>query len=221
VNPSATFSSEHWHLGSYLSVPIAPFFADIALMVGRSDNETRRSIQIPSFAADARGRFRTDEFLMRLGGGFQVMPAQSMWEITPTEHLLYVGAFQSGFRETNGGLLGARLSRGKNVGLLNELGLTVGRRWVVQGVGVAVRIQANWLHDFDGRGNLQASLLAAPSGRGEFLVRSMQPERNAFRFNGALEFAFTRRISLRLTADREYRKGSTRNYFNVTLGLEF
>jgi outer membrane autotransporter protein len=219
--PSASVSGDHWHIGSYLSVPVAPFFADIAFMIGRSENEAKRPIRVPTFGADARGSFRTDEFLLRLGGGFQVMPAQSVWEITPTEHLLYVGALQSGFGETTGGLLGARLGRAKNVGLLNELGLTVGRRWVVQGVGIAVRLQGNWLHDFDGAGNLQASLLAAPSGRGDFLVRSMQPERNAFRFNGSVEFAFTRRISLRLTADREYRKGSVRNYFNVTLGIEF
>jgi uncharacterized protein with beta-barrel porin domain len=84
-----------------------------------------------------------------------------------------------------------------------------------------VRLQANWLHDFDGSGNLRASLLAAPAAAGGFLVQSMQPERNAFRFNGSLEFAFTRRISLRLTADREFRKGSVRQYFNVTLGIEF
>jgi hypothetical protein len=149
------------------------------------------------------------------------MPSGSVWELTPTEHLQYVGALQAGFEERAGGPLAARLQKGKQAALINEVGMTVGRRWVVSRVPVAVRLQGSWLHDFAGDDSLRASLLSASSDAGSFRVLSAGGDKNALRVNGSLEIAFTQRISLRLTAEREIRRSSSRSYFNVTIGLEF
>jgi uncharacterized protein with beta-barrel porin domain len=219
--PYARISSDSWHLGGYASLPVAPFYADVAFIYGHVDNDATRNIEFPGSSASARAQFRSQEYVFRIGGGYQIMPSGSMWELTPTEHLQYVGAMQAGFDERAGGPLGARLQKGKQAALINEVGMTVGRRWVVARVPVAVRLQGSWLHDFVGDDSVRASLLSASSDAGSFRVLSAGGDKNAFRLNGSLEIAFTQRISLRLTAEREIRRSSSRSYFNVTIGLEF
>jgi autotransporter-associated beta strand protein len=219
--PYARISSDSWHLGGYASLPVAPFYADVAFIYGHVDNDATRNIEFPGSSASARAQFRSQEYVFRIGGGYQIMPSGSMWELTPTEHLQYVGAMQAGFDERAGGPLGARLQKGKQAALINEVGMTVGRRWVVARVPVAVRLQGSWLHDFAGDDSVRASLLSASSDAGSFRVLSAGGDKNAFRLNGSLEIAFTQRISLRLTAEREIRRSSSRSYFNVTIGLEF
>jgi autotransporter-associated beta strand protein len=219
--PYARISSDSWHLGGYASLPVAPFYADLAFIYGHVDNDAMRNIEFPGSSASARAQFRSQEYVFRLGGGYQIMPSGSVWELTPTEHLQYVGALQAGFEERAGGPLAARLQKGKQAALINEVGMTVGRRWVVSRVPVAVRLQGSWLHDFAGDDSLRASLLSASSDAGSFRVLSAGGDKNALRVNGSLEIAFTQRISLRLTAEREIRRSSSRSYFNVTIGLEF
>jgi outer membrane autotransporter protein len=219
--PYARISSDAWHVGGYASLPVAPFFADVAAIYGRAEHEATRNIEFPGYSTQARSLFGSDEFLLRLGGGYQIMPAESVWEFTPTEHMLYVGALQAGFAERGGGPLGARIQKGRQAAVINELGMTVGRRWVVAGVQVAVRLQGSWLHDFAAADSLRASMSAAPASAGSFRVLSAGGDKDAYRFNGSLEMAFTQRVSLRLTAERELRRSSSRSYFNVTIGLEF
>jgi outer membrane autotransporter protein len=219
--PYARISSDAWHVGGYASLPVAPFFADVAAIYGRAEHEATRNIEFPGYSTRARSLFGSDEFLLRLGGGYQIMPAESVWEFTPTEHMLYVGALQAGFAERGGGPLGARIQKGRQAAVINELGMTVGRRWVVAGVQVAVRLQGSWLHDFAADDSLRASMSAAPASAGSFRVLSAGGDKDAYRFNGSLEMAFTQRVSLRLTAERELRRSSSRSYFNVTIGLEF
>ena len=219
--PYARITSDAWHLGGYASLPVAPFYADLAFVYGHVDNDATRNIEFPGSSASPRTQFRSQEYVFRLGGGYQIMPAGSMWEFTPTEHLQYVGAMQAGFEERGGGPLGARLQKGKQAALINEVGMTVGHRWVVSRVPVAVRLQGSWLHDFAGDDSVRASLMSASSDAGSFRVLSAGGDKNAYRLNGSMEVAFTQRISLRLTAEREFRRSSSRSYFNVTIGLEF
>jgi autotransporter-associated beta strand protein len=219
--PYARISSDTWHVGGYASLPVAPFYMDVAAVYGRAEHEATRNIEFPGYSTQSRSLFGSDEFLLRLGGGLQIMPAESPWEFTPTEHMLYVGAMQAGFVERGGGPLGARLQKGRQSAVINELGMTVGRRWVVAGVQVAVRLQGSWLHDFAADDSLRASMVGAPVSAGSFRVLSAGGDKDAYRFNGSLEMAFTQRVSLRLTAERELRRSSSRSYFNVTVGLEF
>jgi len=225
--PSTTIKSESWHLGSYVSLPVAPFFADIAFIYGRVDNDARRNIELPGYNTRARALFGSDEYTLRIGGGLQIMPAQSDWEITPTEHLLYVGGAQAALEETGagvlsqGGGLGARLQKSKMSGLLNEVGLTVGRRWVVRGVPVAVRLQANWLHDFDGTGSVQASFVGAPASAGWFTARNASGDRDALKVSTSIEVSLTQRLSLRIGGEYERRKSSTKSSLTISMGMEF
>ena len=155
------------------------------------------------------------------------MPAQSAWEITPTEHLLYVGGMQAAFEETGGGVqsqgggLGARLKETKMGGLLNEVGLTVGRRWVVRGTPVAVRLQANWLHDFDGTGSVQASFVGAPVSAGGFTARNASGDKDALKISTTVEVSLTQRLSLRIGGEYERRKSSTKSSLTISIGMEF
>ncbi|MEI6871245.1 MAG: autotransporter domain-containing protein, partial [Verrucomicrobiota bacterium] len=228
-SPSTRISSDSWHLGGYASLPAAPFFADIAFIFGLVDNDARRNIEFPGYTARTRAKFDSTEHLLRLGGGYQIMPAQSAWEITPTEHLLYVGGVQAAFKESGTDVtgssvansLGARVAKAKNGGMLNEVGLTVGRRWVVRNVGVAVRLQSNWLHDFNGNGSIQAAFLGAPTGSGWFAARSAAAERNAFKLNGSLELSLTQRLSLRFSGEYEMRRHSDKGSLTISIGMEF
>jgi hypothetical protein len=219
--PSTTVSSDAWHLGAYASLPVAPFFADVAFIYGNVDNDARRTIEFPGYTTRTRAKFESSEHLLRLGGGYQIMPAQSAWEITPTEHLLYVGGVQAALQETNGGVLGARVAKAKTGGLLNEVGLTVGRRWVVRNVGVAVRLQSNWLHDFNGNGSIQAAFLGAPAGSGWFTARNATAERDAFKLNGSVELSLTQRLSLRFSGEYEMRRSSNKGTLTISIGMEF
>jgi len=219
--PSTTISSDAWHLGGYASLPVAPFFTDIAFIFGKVDNDAKRNIEFPGYTARTRAKFDSSEYLLRLGGGYQIMPAQSMWEITPTEHLLYVGGRQAALTETGGDVLGARVAKTKNGGMLNEVGLTVGRRWVVRNVGVAVRLQSNWLHDFNGNGSVQAAFIGAPNGSGWFTARNATGDRDAFKLNGSLELSLTQRLSLRFSGDYEIRRSSSKGSLTISIGMEF
>ncbi|NBV86993.1 MAG: autotransporter domain-containing protein, partial [Verrucomicrobia bacterium] len=78
-SPSTSVSSDSWHLGGYASLPAAPFFADIAFVFGLVDNDARRNIEFPGYTARTRAKFDSTEHLLRLGGGYQIMPAQSAW----------------------------------------------------------------------------------------------------------------------------------------------
>jgi len=225
--PTTTIKSDSWHLGGYMSLPVAPFFADIAFMYGRIDNDARRNIEVKGYEARPRARFGSDEYTLRLGGGIQIMPAQSTWEITPTEHLLYVGGLQAALSETGGarpnlgGDLGARIQKAKTGGLINEVGLTVGRRWVVRTIPVAVRLKGNWIHDFDGTGSVQASFVGAPESAGRFTSRSSGGDRDALKLNVSVEVSLTQRLSLRIGGEHEKRKNSTKSSLTISMGLEF
>ena len=113
------------------------------------------------------------------------------------------------------------MAKAKNGGMLNEVGLTVGRRWVVRNVGVAVRLQSNWLHDFNGNGSIQAAFLGAPTGSGWFAARSAAAERNAFKLNGSLELSLTQRLSLRFAGEYEMRRHSDKGSLTISIGMEF
>ena len=154
------------------------------------------------------------------------MPAQSAWEITPTEHLLYVGGMQAALRESGTDALGvnplgAKVQKAKMGGLLNEVGLTVGRRWVVRTIPVAVRLQTNWLHDFDGSGSVQASFVGAPANAGWFSSRSAGGDRDALKTNLSVEVSLTQRLSLRIGGDYERRRSSTKSSLTISIGMEF
>jgi autotransporter-associated beta strand protein len=220
-NPSTRITSDSWHLGAYASLPVAPFFADIAFIFGNVENDARRTIEFPGYAANSRAKFNSDERVLRLGGGLQVMPAQSSWELSVTEHLLYVTGAQAALTETGGDVLAARLKKASKGGLLNEVGMTVGRRWVVRGTPVAVRLQANWLHDFDNTGSIQASFVGAPTSAGWFTARNAGGDRNALRVNSSVEIGLTERLSIRIGGDYERRKSSNRASLTISLGMEF
>jgi outer membrane autotransporter protein len=193
-------------------------------LFGQVDNDARRHIEFPGYSEQVRAKFTSKEYALRLGGGLQLMPAQSSWEMSLTEHLLYVGGMQAALEEMGGSGerdLWARMQKSSTSGLLNEVGISVGRRWVVRGVPVALRMQSNWVHDFDGSGSVQASFLGAPASAGWFTSRSARAERDAFRLNGSLEFMLTRRMSLRLGGDFEARRSSTRSSINISIGIEF
>jgi outer membrane autotransporter protein len=156
-----------------------------------------------------------------LGGGLQVMPAQSSWEMSVTEHILHVSGAQAAFTETGGDVLAARLKKASKGGLLNEVGMTVGRRWVVRGTPVAVRLQANWLHDFNNSGSIQASFVGAPASAGWFTAHSAGGDRDALRVNSSVEIGLTERLSLRIGGEYERRKSSNRASLTISLGMEF
>ena len=124
-------------------------------------------------------------------------------------------------QETNGGVLGARVAKTKTGGMLNEVGLTVGRRWVVRHVGVAVRLQSNWLHDFNGNGSVQAAFLGAPAGSGWFTARNATGERDALKLNGSVELSLTQRLSLRFSGEYEMRRSSNKGTLTISIGMEF
>ena len=106
-------------------------------------------------------------------------------------------------------------------GLLNEVGLTVGRRWVVRGTPVAVRLQANWLHDFDGTGSVQASFVGAPVSAGGFTARNASGDRDALKISTTVEVSLTQRLSLRIGGEYERRKSSTKSSLTISIGMEF
>jgi outer membrane autotransporter protein len=149
------------------------------------------------------------------------MPAQSSWELSLTEHILHVSGTQAAFSERNGDVLSARLQKAGKSGLLNELGMTVGRRWVVRGMPVAVRLQSNWLHDFDRSGGIQASFVGAPAAAGWFSARTAGGDRNAIRVNGSFEIGLTESLSLRVGGDYERRRSGNRMSLTISLGIEF
>lgn len=223
MNPSTRITSDSWHLGAYASLPVAPFFLDIAFLFGQVDNDARRHIEFPGYAEQVRAKFTSTEYAMRLGGGLQLMPAQSSWEMSLTEHLLYVGGVQAALQEMGSGDrdLWARTQKASSAGVLNEVGISVGRRWVVRGVPVALRLQGNWVHDFDGTGAVQAAFVGAPGSAGWFTARGARGERDAIRLNGSLEFSLTQRLSLRVGAEYEARKSSTKSSLNISVGIEF
>jgi outer membrane autotransporter protein len=220
-NPSTRIVSDSWHVGAYASLPVAPFFADIAFIFGNVENDARRTIEFPGYSANARAKFNSEERVLRLGGGLQVMPAQSSWEMSVTEHILHVSGAQAALTERGGDVLSARTKKASKGGLLNEVGLTVGRRWVVRGTPVAVRLQTNWLHDFDNAGSIQASFVGAPTSAGWFTARNAGGDRDALRANGSVEIGLTERLSLRIGGEYERRKSSTRATLTISLGMEF
>jgi uncharacterized protein with beta-barrel porin domain len=97
----------------------------------------------------------------------------------------------------------------------------VGRRWVVRNVGVAVRLQSNWLHDFNGNGSVQAAFIGAPNGSGWFTARNATGDRDAFKLNGSLELSLTQRLSLRFSGDYEIRRSSSKGSLTISIGMEF
>jgi hypothetical protein len=220
-NPSTRIVSDSWHVGAYASLPVAPFFADIAFIFGNVENDATRTIEFPGYSANARAKFNSEERVLRLGGGLQVMPAQSSWEMSVTEHILHVSGAQAALTERGGDVLSARTKKASKGGLLNEVGLTVGRRWVVRGTPVAVRLQTNWLHDFDNSGSIQASFVGAPTSAGWFTARNAGGDRDALRANGSVEIGLTERLSLRIGGEYERRKSSTRATLTISLGMEF
>jgi autotransporter-associated beta strand protein len=220
-NPSTKITSDSWHVGAYASLPVAPFFADIAFIFGNVENDARRTIEFPGYSASTRAKFNSDERVIRLGGGLQVMPAQSSWEMSVTEHILHVSGVQAALTERGGDVLAARTKKASAGGLLNEVGLTVGRRWVVRGTPVAVRLQANWLHDFDNSGAIQASFVGAPASAGWFAAHSAGGDRDALRTNGSVEIGLTERLSLRIGGEYERRKSSSKASLTISLGMEF
>jgi hypothetical protein len=220
-NPSTRITSDSWHVGAYASLPVAPFFADIAFLFGNVENHARRRIEFPGYVANSVAKFSSDERVLRLGGGLQVMPAQSSWEMSVTEHILYVGGAQAALTERGGDVLAARMQSGKKGALLNEVGLTVGRRWVVRGTPVAVRLQSNWLHDFDKAGSIQASFVGAPTSAGWFTARTAGGDRDALRINGSVEIGLTELLSLRIGGEYERRKSSNRASLTISIGMEF
>jgi uncharacterized protein with beta-barrel porin domain len=220
-NPATRIVSDAWHLGAYASLPVAPFFADIAFIFGNVENDARRSIEFPGYAANALAKFNTTERVLRLGGGLQVMPAQSSWEMSLTEHILHVSGAQAALGERGGDVLSARIKKAGKSGLLNEVGMTVGRRWVVRGLPVAVRLQGNWLHDFDHSGAVQASFVGAPASAGWFSARTAGGDRNALRVNGSVEIGLTESLSLRIGGDYERRRSGNRTSLTISLGIEF
>jgi autotransporter-associated beta strand protein len=222
AEPTVRIKSEGWHAGMYASLcGLGPFFADGLVMYGRLENDATRSIEVPGFVAQPRTKFGSEEFALRLGGGMQVMPADSRWELTLTEHLLFAGVRQEEVEEAGGGVLGVHTGVGRSGGFLNELGLTVGRRWTVAERPVTLRLRCNWVHDFDEGATLEASLAGAPAEAGMFEVRTALGDRDRLKWSGSLDVGLTRRVTLRLGGEYETRRGATKGSVSVGLGMEF
>jgi hypothetical protein len=97
-NPATRIISDSWHIGAYASLPVAPFFADIAFIFGNVENDARRTIEFPGYSANALAKFNSDERVLRLGGGLQVMPAQRSIGRQPPETQVASLAAQSVLR---------------------------------------------------------------------------------------------------------------------------
>ena len=128
---------------------------------------------------------------------------------------------QAALEESGGGVLGARVKSARRGGFANEDGLTVGRRWVVRGVGVAVRLKSDWVHDFDSSGSVKAAFVGAPSSSGWFSSRAGSAGSDAFKLNGSVEFTLTERVTLRIGSEYELRKGSSKKSLTISVGVEF
>ena len=219
--PNARVESDSSHMGLYGVAKLGRGYVDGLLMYGLVDNEAERTIGVPGFGRTAKASFESEEFLLRLGGGLQVMPAESAWEVSVNERISVAGVMQDSILETQGGALGVRTTAGRSVGLLNEVGMTVGRRFVVVRTPVLVRFRANWVHDFREGATLQASLLGAPAGAGMFGVESAPGEKDAVRMSGSVDIGLSERVGLRLGAEYELRRGAARGTLSISVGIEF
>jgi autotransporter-associated beta strand protein len=219
--PNARVKSDSWHMGFYGVARLGRGYLDGLLMCGLVDHEADRTIGVAGFERTAKASFESEEFLLRLGGGFQVMPRDSVWEVSVNEHVSVAGVLQDSISETNAGALGVKTSASDSVGILNEVGLSVGRRFVVVKKPVLVRLRMNWVHDFREGGTLQARFMGAPLGDGTFGVESARGEKDAVRMSGSVDIGLSQRVSLRLGAEYELRRGAPKGTLSISVGVEF
>jgi len=213
--------SESWHMGLYGVAKVGRGYLDGLLMYGLVDNDAERTIGLSGFERKMSAKFESSEFLLRLGGGLQVMPVDSAWEVGVNEHVSLAGVMQDAIEESHGGALGVRTKTARSFGIVNEVGLSVGRRFVVMKKPVLVKFRTNWVHDFREGGTLQAGLSGAPSGAGMFDVESARGDRDAVRMNGSVDIGLSERTTLRLGGEYELRRSSRKGTLSISIGVEF
>jgi uncharacterized protein with beta-barrel porin domain len=79
----------------------------------------------------------------------------------------------------------------------------------------------NWVHDFREGGTLQARFMGAPLGDGTFGVESARGEKDAVRMSGSVDIGLSQRVSLRLGAEYELRRGAPKGTLSISVGVEF
>ncbi|RFC44792.1 MAG: Autotransporter beta-domain-containing protein, partial [Verrucomicrobia bacterium] len=218
----AHISTDAWHLGIYMSSPLAwRLFLDVSGFYGEGDNTIRRTQNIPGLGVvQSRVKALTQEWLLQVGMGAQLAPTASRWSIVPSVRVAYAGMKQSGILEDGAGSLGVRTDAAVQGTFMTRTGLEVATEWRLGRLPVRTSGGAAWVHDFDA-GPRSVGVRWQGASDVPWAISSGKQTSDTLRAGLSFELGLGDRRTLRLYGEQEFLQGNRvlRGGVNYSIGF--
>jgi len=202
--PVSKITSDSWHLGMYMSTPLAwRMFLDVTAFYGEADNIIRRTQSVGGTDYATRVTTETQEWLTQVGLGAQLARAGSPWSIVPSIRFAYAGMHQAGMTEQNAGDLGVTTDQRWNATALSRVGLEVSREGHIYKQPVRMSLLAAWVHDYAAAGRT-LGMRWQGAADSPFAVSSNQRSADSLRVGSSIEFTLGDRRTLRIYAEQDF-----------------
>ncbi|MEY5026926.1 MAG: hypothetical protein RLZZ244_2454, partial [Verrucomicrobiota bacterium] len=219
--PSGSVRSESWHVGGYGTLPLGErLFADAMAVYGEDESEVKRTQWLPDGVVNSRGRSRSREWMLQLGGGMQLGPSGGLWSLVPSMRVAYLGARQAGVREEGGGAFGVSTGAATHGTLLSRTALEAARELRIGGLPIRVAGNVEWVHNFhsDPRGT-RVRWQGDESRLWE--ISSARSRRDSVRFGVSLELVVADRKTLRIYGEHEFFRRAQGSQFGLSFAVGF
>ncbi|NBV84730.1 MAG: autotransporter outer membrane beta-barrel domain-containing protein, partial [Verrucomicrobia bacterium] len=219
--PTSSISSDSWHLGMYMSSPLAwRMFVDVTAFYGEADNIIRSTEQVGGVNYSTRAKTETQEWLTQVGMGAQLAPTGSLWSIVPSIRFAYAGVHQAGMTETGAGELGIIADQRWNATALSRMGLDISKEGKLFKRPVRASLLAAWVHDFAASGR---TLGVRWQGAADipWTISSQARSADSLRLGSSVEFTLGARRTMRLYAERDFSEGNRALTGGVTFTIGF
>ncbi|MEI6715772.1 MAG: autotransporter outer membrane beta-barrel domain-containing protein [Verrucomicrobiota bacterium] len=220
-SPAAAVSSDTWHLGGYVSLPIADrIFADASAFFGEALNTIKRTQNLPGGTVSSRSSVYGNEWMLQTGLGMQMASQTSSWSLVPTIRVAYAGSRQGGARETGAGAFDIRTDSRTSGTVLLKSGIEGAKEWRIAGIPLRMSGNLEWLHDFDADprrlGVRWEGALSAP------WTLSGAPGRvDMFKLGMSFDVGLSNTATVRVYGEHEFLKKGPATYFGICYSIGF
>ena len=219
--PVASVSSDTWHLGGYVSLPLnGRIFADASAFYGEAVNTIRRTQRLPGGMVSSRSSVIENEWMLETGLGMQLAPQTSDWSLLLTVRGAYMGARQGGAKETGAGAFDVQTDSQTNGTLLIKSGIEGAKEWRMAGLPFRMGGNLEWLHDFyvDSR---RVGVRWEGASSAPWTVTGARGQADAIKAGISVDVGLSKASTMRVYGEYEFWRSGPTTRFGVSYTIGF
>jgi outer membrane autotransporter protein len=220
-SPESKTTADSWHTGLYSSLPLNDrIFFDSSLLYGQANNVIKRPLSFLVSGTGARGETDSEEWLLNLGFGVQLVPKKTDWSAVLSVGFSCGNIRMGAVKETGAGGMGVDAAGYSNRTATGRMGFEVSRDWLVRGLPVRTVASVSWTHDFEADPrSLRVHLQSSPVD--EWTVTSAERFPDALHAGMAVEVGLSERRTLKIYGEQEVQQSRSVLHGGVTFTLGF